>query len=251
MPDDAANSDSKEYKPSLEPAPKLNNKCYPSASRITSQWHKKSHTDHDEPKQNTTDQSTPETPADGEVNPNQNDTAEPAKGKLNITIVGLPKRVHAHTFKCQICKEVCHSEKEWNMHHKDNHAPLTCAVCNEVFDTPSGLHQHKYRHMDLKFTCETCGEQFPFESQLKDHCIKHLTGRGHACFAKNCGRSFKNKSSLIHHIKVHDGKTYTCPEEGCQYSNPDEHNLKSHMIGHTDTHWYSCMRCSQAFKHHT
>ena len=73
-PDDAADSDSKKYKPSLEPAPKLNNKCYPSASRIASQQCKKLCTDHDEPKQNTMDQSTPETPANAEVNPNQNDT---------------------------------------------------------------------------------------------------------------------------------------------------------------------------------
>ena len=36
MPDDAADSDSEEYKPSPEPAPKLRNKCYPSASRIAS-----------------------------------------------------------------------------------------------------------------------------------------------------------------------------------------------------------------------
>ena len=43
------------------------------------QWHKKSHTDHDEPKQNITDQSTPETPVDDNINPDQNDTIEPAK----------------------------------------------------------------------------------------------------------------------------------------------------------------------------
>ena len=53
------------------------------------------------------------------------------------------------------------------------------------------------------------------------------------------------------HIKVHDGKNYPCPEEGCTYSNPDEHNLKAHMIVHTDTHRYSCTQCGQAFKHHT
>ena len=149
-PDDAANSDSEEYKPSLEQAPKLKNKYYPSAGRIASQQHKKSHTDHDKTKQNIPDQSTPETPADDNVNPNQTDTTKPANGKLNITSVGLPKRVPACTFKCQICEKVCHSEKELNTHHKDNHGPLTCAVCNKAFDTPSGLHWHKYQHMDMK-----------------------------------------------------------------------------------------------------
>ena len=100
-------------------------------------------------------------------------------------------------------------------------------------------------------TCEVCGEQFPFESQLKDHCTKHLTVKGHACFAKDCGTSFKNKSILMCHVKVHSGTVYKCPEKDCQYSNPAEHNLKSHMIVHMDTHHYSCMRCGQVFKHHT
>ena len=104
-------------------------------------------------------------------------------------------------------------KKERNTHHKDNHGSLTCAVCNEVYETPSDLHRHKYRHTDKKFTCETCREQFPFESQFKDHCTKHLTGRAHTCFAKNCGKSFKNKSRLMHHVKVHSGKVYRYPEK--------------------------------------
>ena len=56
---------------------------------------------------------------------------EPIKGKLNITTVFLPKLVRVGTFKCQIYKEVCHSEKERSTQHKDKHGPLTCAVCNE------------------------------------------------------------------------------------------------------------------------
>ena len=112
--------------------------------------------------------------------------------------------------------------------------PLTCAVCSEGFDTPSGLHRHKYHYTDLKFTCETCGERFPFESQLKDHRVKHLMNRGHSCFAKDCGRLFKNKSSLIRHIKVHDGKNYPCPEEGCMYSS----NTETQPQGtHDSAHW--------------
>ena len=152
------------------------------------------------------------------------------KGKLNIKTVALPKRLRLRTFKCQTCSYVCHSEKERNQHHKDKHGLLTCAVCNEVFNTPSGLHRHKYRHTDRKFTCETCGDQYPFESQLKDHRIKHLRGKGHTCFTNNCGKAFKNKSSLTRHLKSHEGKLFTCPEKGCNYSNPDERNLKSHMI---------------------
>ena len=244
--DDPTNSDSDEYLPKAPPLPKLNNKRKTSAIRIAAQSHKKNRTEHDEPKQDKKDNIAP-VPQDTETTTDNT----PTKGKLNIKTVSLPKRVRARTFKCQICKFVCHSEKERNMHHRDNHDPLACAVCGEAFNTPSGLHRHKYHHTDLKFTCENCGERFPFESQLKDHLVKHLTNRGHSCFAKNCCKSFKNKLSLIRHIKVHDGKNYPCQKEDCKYSSNDEHNLRAHMIVHTDTHHYSCMHCGQAFKHHT
>ena len=244
--EESANSDSDEYLPQPMPPPKLNNKRKPSANRIAAQCHKKQHTDHDKPKRDKNIGVVQE-PQDPESTVDE----KSMKGELNIKMVSLPKRVQVRTFKCQVCKFVCHSEKERNMHHKDNHGPLTCAVCNEGFDTPSGLHRHKYCHTDLKFTCETCGEQFPFESQLKDHRVKNLMDRGHSCFAKDCGRSFKNKSSLMRHIKIHDSKNYPCPEEGCMYSSNTECNLKAHMIVHTDTHPYSCLHCRQAFKHHT
>ena len=244
--EDPTISDSDEYLPQPTPRPKLNNKKKLSASRIAAQHHKKQHTDHDEPERDKNNSEAQE-PQDPKLMADEKST----KGELNIKTVSLPKRVRACTFKCQICKFICHSEKERNNHHKDNHGPLTCAVCNEGFDTLSGLHRHKYHHTDLKFTCETCRERFPFESQLRDHRVKHLMNRGHSIFAKDCGRSFKNKSSLIRHIRVHDGKTYPCPEEGCMYSSNTERNLKAHMIVHTDTHPYSCLHCGQAFKHHT
>ena len=154
--DDPTNSDSDEYLPKAPPQPKLNNKRKPSAIRIAAQSHKKNCTEHDEPKQDKKDNVAP-VPQDTETTTDNTSV----KGKLNIKTVSLPKRVCACTFKCQVCKFVYHSEKERNMHHKDNHDPLTCAVCGEAFNTPSGLHRHKYRHTDLKFTCENCGERFP------------------------------------------------------------------------------------------
>ena len=244
--EDPAYSDSDEYTPKPTPPPKLNNKRKPSAIRIVAQQNKKRNMDRDQPKQDNNNMM-PQKSQDSQTT----SAEKPRIGELNIKTVSLPKRVRTRTFKCQTCSFVCHSEKERNNHHKNKHGPLTCAVCSEVFDTPSGLHRHKYRHTDLKFTCESCGDSFPFESQLKDHRVKHLTNRGHSCFAKDCGRSFKNKSSLIRHLKVHDGRNFPCLEDGCTYSSNAERNLKAHMIVHSETHPYSCLHCGQAFKHHT
>ena len=173
------------------------------------------------------------------------------KGNLSIKTVTLPKRIKLRSFKCPSCDHRARSEKERNQHHKTAHGILKCAVCEDTFDTPSRLHRHKYKHSDLNFICETCGDKFPFSSQLKDHRIKHLTGRGFTCFSKDCGKSFKNNSSLVCHLQTHSGKTFKCPKKGCDYSTKAERNLKSHLIWHKDTHNYSCENCGQAFKYHT
>ena len=79
-------------------------------------------------------------------------------------------------FKCSLCTVVKHSQKELNNHHKSKHGKLKCPDCDESFDTPSGLHRHKYRHRDKKFKCSTRGDQFPFSSQVADHQIWHTNG---------------------------------------------------------------------------
>ena len=237
-----------EYTPnSAKTVTKLDSKKMPSASRIAAQKRK-----HDTLKPHSRPPKSLESAAKKETQepPKPNPTNQ-RKGNLHIKTVTLPKRIKLRSFKCPSYDHRARSEKERNQHHKTVHGVLKCAVCEDTFDTPSGLHRHKYKHTNLNFICETCGDKFPFSSQLKDHHIKHLTGKGHTCFAKNCWKSFKNNSSLVRHLQTHSGKTFKCPKQGCDYSTKAERNLKSHLILHTDTHNYSCENCGQAFKYHT
>ena len=246
--DDMDGESTDEYTPNSDKTrTKLDNKKMPSASRIAAQKRK-----HDKPKPHSRppNSSEPAAKKDTMEPPKPNPTNQ-QKGNLSIKTVTLPKRIKLHSFKCPSCDHRARSEKERNQHHKTAHGVLKCAICEDTFDTPSGLHRHKYKHSDLNFTCETCGDKFPFSSQLKDHRIKHLTGKGFTCFAKDCGKSFKNNSSLVRHLQTHSGKTFKCPKKGCDYSTKAERNLKSHLIWHMDTHNYSCENCGQAFKYHT
>ena len=103
--EDPGISDSDEYLPQSTSPPKLNNKRKPSASRIAAQRHKKQHTDHDETEHDKNNSEVRE-PQDQEPTAGK----MTMKGELYIKTVSLPKRVRARTFKCQICKFICHSE---------------------------------------------------------------------------------------------------------------------------------------------
>ena len=88
-PEDTLESDSDDYTPLPDPPPKLNNKHYPSASRIAAQRHKKPRADHGEPKQSTTDNDDQEAPADKTTGSNVPKPEESTKGELNITTVEI------------------------------------------------------------------------------------------------------------------------------------------------------------------
>ena len=150
-------------------------------------------------------------------------------------------------FKCSLCTVVKHSQKELNNHHKSKHGKLKWPDCDESFDTPSGLHRHKYRHRDKKFKCSTCRDQFPFSSQLADHQIWHTNVKPHKCDHENCDKSFKNASSLHKHQLVHDEIKHTCEHADCDYWTYNLRNLSAHLIGHTNKKRYGCEKCGKGF----
>lgn len=153
-------------------------------------------------------------------------------------------------FKCKFCTVVRYSQKDLNNHHKQTHGKLNCPDCDEVYDTPSGLHRHSYRHKKLKFKCSKCGDKFPFQSQLDDHLIKHSDKRVHKC--NTCTKKFKNASSLRKHAMVHDGQKHACKHKKCDYWSFDKRNLEAHNYSkHSKEDRYGCEKCGKTFKHHT
>ena len=153
-------------------------------------------------------------------------------------------------FKCKFSDAVEHSQKDLNNHHKQSHGRFSCPDCDEVYDTPSGLHRHSYRHKELKFKCSKCGDKFPFQSQLDDHLIKHVDKRAHSC--ASCTKKFKNASSLRKHALVHDGQKHHCDHKKCDYWSYDRRNVDAHKYSnHSTKDRYGCDKCGETFKHHT
>ena len=217
------NDDDDDYLP-VDP-PKRRIKPGPSASRISARIYDKKHKTAN-PKPVTKETVKEEKDHDG---PKQKLKEKVVKGMLSIDTFGIAKTTKERKMKCPSCPRICGSTKERNDHHKKAHGKMTCVVCNEVFDTPSTLDKHKYKHVDQKFKCEDCGESYPFESQLKQHRMKHHTEKSFQCMFPKCGKWFKIESSLKKHVLIHDGVMHKCKaKKGCDYENTDIRNVRAH-----------------------
>ena len=134
-----------------------------------------------------------------------------------------------------------------NFHHKDKHSLVKGNICNELFNTPSTLSRHKYKHKECKYSCEQCDKLFPFESDHDLHLNTHRTIKAFRCAHPKCDKAYYSKGELDKHVKTHENVTWRCTM--CKYSNPDECNLKSHMRVHSGLKKYLCPNCLKLFKY--
>ena len=202
----------------------------------------------------------PDLPADTEksdVKPSmeketKEDTENVVKCDVKTHTVGIKKHyknTSGRKHKCKECAFVTDSSAKLNTHHKDNHQPVKCDVCKELFNTPSTLARHVYKHRELKFKCEQCGKRFPFEGDRDLHLNTHRTIKSFRCANPSCNKSYFSKGELDKHAKTHDNITWKCKH--CMYTNSDERNLKSHMRVHSALKRYLCPTCLQLFKYDT
>ena len=106
-----------------------------------------------------------------------------------------------------------------NAHHKRNHDPVTCDVCNQQFSTPNTLMQHAYSHLTKKYGCDLCDQTFRFQSEVTQHMSVHL---GEAKFhCKDCDHKFIWKSDLRAHAEGHT-TMWTCKYKGCNKTVTDK-----------------------------
>ena len=184
------------------------------------------------------------------IKSNTDDDANTVRCNVNIAFKGLPKHKKIRKFTCTVCKFKCDTQAGFNSHHIKNHAPVVCNTCQKQFLTPSTLARHRYSHTSLKFKCDTCGQQFPFKSALDRHGLSHRTYAAFVCHHKDCGRSYFSNGELLKHIKVHEGKTWHCPEDNCDYSTKDKRLLGQHGRKHSDAKPYVCGVCGKGHKYH-
>ena len=177
------------------------------------------------------------------------------KGKLVMSkTFGIKRKPEKHkrkrNYQCPMCPEHYANMVDFNKHFKSQHDPLDCKVCNETFSTPSALHQHRYKHKDLRYACSKFGKSFPFSSDLDNHEISHRKVKMHHCIHPGCDKSYLRKGELTAHALMHKkGRLYRC--RLCKYTSPDQRNLKAHMRVHSNLKRYLCTHCSKLFRYDT
>ena len=139
----------------------------------------------------------------------------------------------------QICGKKFSNVRDWNSHHRLQHAIVfRCGKCFKVYPTPSLYQDHIYSHCETQYKCQQCDCNFPFLSGVKNYQRAHLKQKLFKCFMGGCKSAFKHPQDLHRHIAKHIEKCYTCNK--CGYSTYQKRLLKWYQVVHQQKYKYKC-----------
>lgn len=147
-------------------------------------------------------------------------------------------RVHMneHKFKCQFCGKAYKTKTQWK-EHENMHLP---AEQRQV----KGSFVGEQRLVEGPFVCEHCGIVYTRYSSLLAHIGTHVADDQPLLPCNFCGKTFKTRSTLTAHRRIHNKKN-KC--DLCDMRFISSSKLKSHRIKHTGEKPYECEDCGMTF----
>ncbi|KAL0124434.1 hypothetical protein PUN28_006340 [Cardiocondyla obscurior] len=153
---------------------------------------------------------------------------------------------------CPFCDKYFDNEKKVERHVRYVHRkPYQCDKCKKACYTPLALETHKRIHQpDYFFECEICHVKYKSEDGLKRHSIRIHSEHGPRFVCEHCGRNYKLKFDLTHHIK----KTHLLELQICRFCGKKVKDVKHHEWRHRKRNGeikyeYSCHLCRKKFQY--
>ncbi|XP_073828393.1 uncharacterized protein [Musca autumnalis] len=156
---------------------------------------------------------------------------------------------HSGPFDCTVCGQRFRNRLNCQSHLYQRHQqgePLTCSICNKVYENLGPYVAHIRRHMsDLPDECKECGKRFIRRADLRMHMRIHAGIKPYCC--EMCGMSFTASSAFKNHIRRHN-KDYRVHCEICNKGFYGRDLLRVHMTKHTNERNFPCSVCGKAFR---
>lgn len=152
----------------------------------------------------------------------------------------------ATPFKCEVCIYSTSRAERLDSHVRRKHEKscykYRCKVCGRTFDQKRHLDIHSLVHFEERlFKCDLC----KYSTSRKVYLDTHIRLR-HTCSytCKVCGCTFKNKSDLCRHRRVHSlpSKGHVCNLCGGTFK--QKNYLAVHMRIHSGERPYQCKFCN-------
>ncbi|XP_075976572.1 uncharacterized protein LOC142976881 [Anticarsia gemmatalis] len=161
------------------------------------------------------------------------------------------------TYSCNKCNKTFLVEKKFLKHLQSHDLPLQCNVCQKSYKSQACLDKHLAKHSKDQ-TCGLCNQHFESNSLLLDHVlIEHASSKVKVeneaqetmLQCPDCDLTFSKQRSLSMHMRRHKNKNnkkeFICDTCGKVFSM--KHQLKRHVVLHSEEKPYSCSKCSKSY----
>ena len=167
------------------------------------------------------------------------------------------KRVH----ECKICGSSFFTRSNLGEHMKTHSdvRPFECNICSKTFKRNAEYVNHVKNHDEKPHKCKHCPKTYAFRKGLKQHVEKHHPEEAEQMNeqikqeevfpCEKCGKSFRLKSSLKCHMKIHTDQALECDICGKRFYRPSQ--LEHHKISHGTERKQQCHLCPKNFKFST
>lgn len=162
-------------------------------------------------------------------------------------------------FTCEICKKLCSSNAELNIHVASVHQKrkqYECKLCNKKYGHPKSLRDHIRNIHEPKTAqaqqtpshlCNTCGKSFQRLSALNMHMKNHVPEEEKNLVCEFCDKRFAIKQRLQSHMVMHTGvSAYTCTQCPKVFRNSSELNVHVAAV-HEKTKIFACTFCDKKY----